>query len=77
MAVMTPKLDLAFHALANSTRRAVVERLRDGPGTVSELAEPFKMALPSFMQHLEVLETRGLVQSWNQGHVRTVGIVPD
>lgn len=77
MAATTPKLDLAFHALANSTRRAVVERLRDGPATVSELAEPFKMALPSFMQHLRVLETSGLVRSRKQGRVRTVRIVPD
>ena len=77
MAVMTPKLDLAFHALSNSTRRAVVERLRAGPATVSELAGPFKMALPSFMQHLEVLETSGLVKSWKKGRVRTVRIVPD
>jgi DNA-binding transcriptional ArsR family regulator len=77
MAVMTPKLDLAFHALSNSTRRAVVERLRAGPATVSELAGPFKMALPSFMQHLEVLETSGLVQSSKRGRVRTVRVVPD
>jgi DNA-binding transcriptional ArsR family regulator len=77
MAVMTAKLDLAFHALANSTRRAVVERLRDGPATVTELAEPFKMALPSFLQHLQVLETSGLVRSWKRGRVRTVRIVPD
>jgi len=77
MAVKAPKLDLAFQALANSTRRAVVERLRDGPASVSELAEPFKMALPSFMQHLQVLEASGMVRSRKRGRVRTVQIVPD
>jgi DNA-binding transcriptional ArsR family regulator len=77
MAVKTPKLDLAFQALANSTRRAVVERLREGPASVSELAGPFKMALPSFLQHLQVLEASGLVRSWKRGRVRTVHIVPD
>jgi DNA-binding transcriptional ArsR family regulator len=49
-------LDEIFRALANPTRRAVVERLTRGPATVSELAEPFDMALPSFLQHLDVLE---------------------
>ena len=76
MVAKTPKLDLAFHALANPTRRGVVERLRHGPATVTELAQPFKMALPSFMEHLQVLETSGLVRSSKQGRVRTVRIVP-
>jgi DNA-binding transcriptional ArsR family regulator len=77
MAAAAVKLDTAFHALANATRRAVVERLRDGPATVSELAAPFKMALPSFMEHLRVLEASGLVKSRKRGRVRTVRVVPE
>lgn len=69
-----PALDKAFQALANPTRRAVVERLGRGPATVSELAAPFDMALPSFMQHLRILEDSGLVHSRKQGRVRTVRI---
>lgn len=69
-------LDRTFHALASATRRAIVERLQRGPATVSELAGPFAMALPSFMQHLDVLEAGGLVRSRKKGRVRTVRIVP-
>ena len=64
--------DAIFHALANPTRRAVFERLCEGPATVSDLAEPFDMALPSFMQHLGVLEKAGLVRSYKRGRVRTL-----
>ena len=53
-----------------------MERLGRGPATVSELAEPFDMALPSFMQHLRVLEDSGLVRSRKRGRVRTVRIRP-
>jgi DNA-binding transcriptional ArsR family regulator len=60
-----------FHALADVTRRAVIERLCQGNATVSELAAPFDMALPSFMQHLGVLEQSGLVRSSKTGRVRT------
>lgn len=67
-------LDRAFQALSNPTRRAVLERLGRGPATVTELAEPFEMALPSFMQHLDVLEASGLVESRKRGRVRTVRI---
>lgn len=70
-------LDTVFHALANPTRRAVVASLSEGPEAVSVLAEPFDMALPSFMQHLKVLEACGLVRSSKAGRVRTVEIVPD
>lgn len=77
MATAAPQLDTAFHALSNSTRRAVVERLGSGPASVSELAEPFPMALPSFLQHLRVLESSGLVRTHKRGRVRTVSIVPD
>lgn len=77
MAAGAAELDGSFHALANATRRAVVEHLRQGPATVSELAAPFKMALPSFLEHLRVLENVGLVRSWKRGRVRTVEVVPD
>jgi DNA-binding transcriptional ArsR family regulator len=69
------ELDLVFHALADPTRRAVVERLGRGPVTTSELARPFDMALPSFTQHLGVLERGGLVQSHKHGRVRTYRLV--
>ncbi|WNV10066.1 metalloregulator ArsR/SmtB family transcription factor [Tardiphaga sp. 709] len=64
-------LDAAFHALADPTRRAVVSRLTKGPAPVKELAEPFAMGLPSFMKHLRVLETDGLIRSKKVGRVRT------
>ncbi len=76
MTAATTSLDATFHALANPTRRAVVERLGRGPATVSELAELFDMILPSFMQHLRVLEESGLVFSQKQGRVYTVQIAP-
>lgn len=64
-------LDSTFHALADPTRRAVIARLIEGPASVSELAEPFDMALPSLMQHLKVLETGGLIRTQKTGRVRT------
>lgn len=64
-------LDHVFQALADPTRRAVVQRLSRGPAPVKELARPFDMALPSFMQHLRVLEKSGLVRSRKIGRVRT------
>lgn len=70
-------LDRIFHALADPTRRAVVERLRDGSATVSELAEPFGMALPSFMKHLTVLERAGLTQSDKSGRTRRCRLIDD
>ena len=69
-------LDHVFYALADSTRRAVLERLSDRPAAVSELAQPFDMALPSFTQHLNVLEDCGLVRSQKTGRVRTYRIDP-
>lgn len=69
-------LNRVFQALADPTRRAVVERLGRGPAAASELARPFAMALPSFMQHLGVLEKVGLVVSSKQGRVRTYRLVP-
>ena len=70
-----PTLD-PFKALADPKRRAVIERLGRGPASVSELAQPFDMALPSFMQHLKVLEDAGLVRSHKQGRVRTYRLEP-
>jgi DNA-binding transcriptional ArsR family regulator len=67
-------LDSVFHALADPTRRAVIQRLGQRPATVSELAEPFEMALPSFMKHIGVLETSGLITSKKIGRVRTCTI---
>lgn len=69
-------LDNVFRALADPTRRAVVQRLSRGPASVSELAAPFDMALPSFLQHLRVLEDSGLVRSKKAGRVRTCEIKP-
>ncbi|MEO8674743.1 MAG: metalloregulator ArsR/SmtB family transcription factor [Casimicrobiaceae bacterium] len=69
-------LDQVFHALADPTRRAVVERLCLGPASVSELARPFRMALPSFAQHLDVLEKCGLVRSSKAGRTRTCRLAP-
>jgi DNA-binding transcriptional ArsR family regulator len=64
-------LDQVFHALGDPTRRAVLARLCQGPATVSDLAAPFRMALPSFVQHLAVLEKSGLIASAQKGRVRT------
>ncbi|MGE0044838.1 MAG: ArsR/SmtB family transcription factor [Hyphomonadaceae bacterium] len=64
-------LDLVFHALADPSRRAVIERLSKGPASVSELAKPLNMALPSVMQHLALLEESGLIRSEKVGRVRT------
>jgi DNA-binding transcriptional ArsR family regulator len=60
-----------FHALGDSSRRAMVERLARGPASVSELASPFDMALPTVVQHLGVLETAEIVTSTKVGRVRT------
>ncbi len=70
------ELTRVFQALTDPTRRAVLERLTHGPAAVSELAQPFKMALPSFVQHLGVLEECGLVHSRKQGRVRTYTLAP-
>lgn len=72
----TIALDRVFYALADPTRRAVLERLCGGPAAVSELAQPFEMALPSFTQHLNVLEDCGLVRSEKSGRVRTYRLAP-
>jgi DNA-binding transcriptional ArsR family regulator len=69
-------LDRVFQALADPSRRAMVERLSRGPASVSELAQPLAMSLPAVMQHLQVLETSGLVRSEKVGRVRTCRIEP-
>jgi len=66
-----------FHALADPTRRGMVERLVRGPASVSELSQPLEMSLPAVMQHLQVLEASGLVRSEKAGRVRTCRIEPD
>ena len=68
--------DDVFRALSDATRRKVLERLSAGPATVSELAAPFAMKLPSFVQHLSVLERSRLVKSRKHGRVRTYEIAP-
>ena len=72
----TTELDRIFHALGDPTRRAVLSRLSAGAVPVSELARPFAMALPSFTQHLRVLEDCGLVRSRKSGRVRTYRLAP-
>lgn len=74
MNLSNTNLNQVFHALADPTRRAVIEQLSRSPASVSELADPFEMALPSFLQHLKVLEESGLVRSTKRGRVRTVEI---
>jgi DNA-binding transcriptional ArsR family regulator len=71
MAPRSEELDALFQSLADPTRRAILARLAHGAATVSELAEPFDMALPSFMGHLKKLEEGGLIATTKAGRVRT------
>ena len=73
---MSPDLDGLFQALADPTRRAIIERLSRGPASVSDLARPFDMSLPAVVQHLAVLESAGVVASEKVGRVRTCRIEP-
>lgn len=73
---MTNNLETTFAALADPTRRAVVERLARGPATVSTLHDPDAMALPTFLRHLKVLEDSGVVTSTKKGRVRTCRVNP-
>jgi DNA-binding transcriptional ArsR family regulator len=66
-----PNLDLMFQALADPSRRAMVERLSRGPASVSQLAEPLTMSLPAVVQHLQMLEASGLVKTEKLGRVRS------
>jgi DNA-binding transcriptional ArsR family regulator len=72
----TASLDSAFHALADPTRRAVIGRLMTGPASVSELAQPFVIGLPTFLKHLKVLENSGLIGSGKSGRVRVCHLKP-
>ena len=71
------QLDRIFYALSDNTRRAVLAQLSEQPKSVSALSEPFEMALPSFLQHLKVLEDCGLAKSEKQGRVRTYRLTPE
>lgn len=72
-----PRLDALFQALADPTRRAILSQLARGPASVSDLAQPFDMALPSLMGHLRKLEDAGLIDTRKDGRVRTCAIVPE
>lgn len=67
-------LNGVFQALADPTRRALLGRLNQGPATITELATPFDMALPSFIKHIRYLEVRGLIDTQKKGRVRTCAI---
>lgn len=71
---MDNNLNSVFSALADPTRRAVIERLITGSAPVSELHAPHDMAMPSFLKHLGKLESAGLIRSEKLGRVRTVSI---
>ncbi len=70
------EIDLLFQALADPSRRAMVERLTRGPASVSELARPLAMSMPAVVQHLHVLERSGLVRSEKVGRIRTCTVEP-
>jgi DNA-binding transcriptional ArsR family regulator len=76
MANQSAQLSEVYYALADPTRRAIVSVLGRGPESVSVLAAPFDMALPSFMKHLSVLERSGVIRSDKVGRVRTCELVP-
>ncbi len=76
MAKYSIDLDRAFSALADPTRRAILSRLCEGPKSVSELSEPFELALPSLLKHVRALEQSGLISSEKIGRVRTCKIEP-
>jgi DNA-binding transcriptional ArsR family regulator len=74
MATLSERLDGAFLALSDSTRRAVLARLSQGPASVGELAQPFQMAPPSFLKHIRVLEHHGWITTRKDGRVRTCSL---
>ncbi len=76
MANFEERLNVAFAALADPTRRAIVARLCNGDATVGELAEPFEIGLPTLLKHIRVLERGGLVSSAKSGRVRTCSLTP-
>ena len=74
MVPQAARLDGIFQALSDPTRRAVLGRLARGPASVTELAEPFAMALPSFVKHIRILEETGCIRTRKEGRVRTCEI---
>jgi DNA-binding transcriptional ArsR family regulator len=76
VAPAAPPLDRVFHALADPARRHMLERLTRGPASVSELARPLTLTLPAVVQHLQVLESSGLITTEKVGRVRTCRIEP-
>jgi DNA-binding transcriptional ArsR family regulator len=76
MARRTPSIDRIFHALGDPTRRAIVEKLSEGPISVSRLAEPLSISLAAVVQHLQILEESGVVRTEKLGRVRTCQIEP-
>lgn len=73
----TPDLDATFFALADPTRRAILQRLARGEASVNELAEPFTMSQPAISKHLKVLETAGLVSVRQEGRRRPRKLEPE
>jgi DNA-binding transcriptional ArsR family regulator len=71
-----PPIDVVFHALTDANRRAMIDRLLEGPASVSELARPLAISLPAVVQHLHVLEASGVVRSHKAGRVRTCELEP-
>ncbi|WP_323990510.1 metalloregulator ArsR/SmtB family transcription factor [Nguyenibacter sp. L1] len=69
-------LDRVFHSLSDGTRRAVIAQLAGGPASVGELARQHRMALPSFMKHIHVLEESEIVVSRKMGRVRMCQLRP-
>lgn len=76
MANQSASLDRVFHALSDPTRRAIISRLSRGAASVSELARPFAMAMPTLLQHIRVLEESRLIRTEKVGRVRTCEIEP-
>src|SRR5215217_6228230 len=76
MAMSTPQLDDAFHALSDPTRRAILARLAKGEATVSELVEPFDFSQPTISKHLKVLERAGLIEGARDAQRRPRKLVP-
>lgn len=76
MAKQDPDLSLLFHALSDPTRRAMLERLAQGPAAVTELADPTGLRLPTILRHLSVLEEAGLIRSSKDGRVRSCALNP-
>lgn len=74
MAQYSQPLDGIFQALADPTRRAVLGQLGKGPASISDLARPFDMALPSFMKHIHLLEESGWIRTRKKGRVRTCAL---